>query len=258
MVSLKIAMENIEALHSQIKAGRAALGRDAQAFQRCAPQPFKNIRLEALRYHYQSSNGKTPFAIGPIDLNLESGQVFFITGGNGSGKTTLFKLIAGLYLPQEGRILVDGKPVRRADVESYRALFSPVFSDFHLFDRLYGIDSPDLSVVQGWLERFGLSDKVTIEDGKLSTINLSSGQRRRLALLAAVLEDRPVLILDEITADQEIEFRQYFYSDFLPKMKREGKTIVIITHDDRYFSSADQLLKLEYGRVVEVTSARTV
>ena len=93
-----------------------------------------------------------------------------------------------------------------------------------------------------------LDHKVRIEDGAFSTIHLSQGQRKRLALLTSYLEDRPIYVFDEWSADQEPMFREIFYRHLLPGLRAKLKTVVVITHDDRYFDAADRIIELDYGR----------
>jgi putative pyoverdin transport system ATP-binding/permease protein len=190
------------------------------------------------------------FALGPISLSLQPGELLFIIGGNGSGKSTLAKLITGLYAPQSGSIELNGKPVTQDNVEWYRQHFSAVFSDFYLFDSYLGFDRDTLDVeVSDYLKQLQLSHKVSVKDGVLSTTNLSQGQRKRLALLETYLENRPVYVFDEWASDQEPKFRELFYKQMLPELKRQHKIVIVITHDDRYFHLADHVMKLDYGKI---------
>lgn len=188
------------------------------------------------------------FSVGPFDLSFGTGTITFITGGNGSGKTTLAKLITGLYKPTAGEISVNGKATSSEELGS---MFSAIFSDYHLFERLYGINcSGKEEQIALLLQRLQLSDKVSIQDGKFSTTLLSTGQKKRLALLLTYLEDRPICLFDEWAADQDPEYRRHFYHEILPELKARGKCIIAITHDDRYFHLADTLIKLERGKTV--------
>ncbi|MCF8610394.1 ATP-binding cassette domain-containing protein [Gordonia sp. HY285] len=197
----------------------------------------------------------TGFHLGPIDAVFRPGEITFIVGGNGSGKSTLAKLIAGLYIPQQGTITLDGERIDHENVEWFRQNTSAIFTDFHLFDEYLGFDRPGLDdEVQRYLEMLGIADKVTVRDGRLSTVALSQGQRKRLALVTAMLEDRPIYLFDEWAADQEPQFRDRFYRVILADLAARGKTVIVITHDDRYFDAADTLIKLEVG-VQERTAA---
>jgi len=192
--------------------------------------------------------------VGPVDLCFEPGEVVFVIGGNGSGKTTLAKVLTSLYPLEAGEIRLDGVPIDDSNREAFRQLFSVVFSDFHLFDSLPGDGNAELDKrAEGYLTELMLDHKVTVSKGCLSTTDLSQGQRKRLALLTAYLEDRPFYIFDEWAADQDPEFKEIFYSKILPELKQRGKTVFAITHDDRFLCYADRCLKLEEGRVSQET-----
>lgn len=219
---------------------------------------WQKLKLKSVTHTYSREDESENFTLGPIDLSIEPGELIFITGGNGSGKTTLIKLIAGLYLPESGQIEFNGSPVAGPDQESYRQYFSVVFSDFHLFERLLGLDSAEIEAnAQRYLAELKLSHKVRIADGKLSTTDLSQGQRKRLALLTAYLEDRPIYIFDEWAADQDPYFKSVFYMHMLPELRARGKTVLVISHDDRYYGVADRMIKLEEGRVVSDSTQLT-
>jgi putative pyoverdin transport system ATP-binding/permease protein len=190
------------------------------------------------------------FRLGPISLSFQPGKITFLVGGNGSGKSTLAKLITGLYSPQSGTITLNGTLITEENRDWYREHFSAIFSDFFLFERCLGLDSADLDEeATAYLKHLQLDHKVQVKNGVFSTTQLSQGQRKRLALLIAYLEDRPVYVFDEWAADQEPQFRELFYRQILPSLKQRRKTVLVITHDDRYFHLADQLIKLDYGQV---------
>ena len=131
--------------------------------------------------------------------------------------------------------------------DEYRALFSVIFPDFHLFGRFYGLEvNPEQ--FNGWVDRLHLKEK--IRDGQIMVNDLSSGQRKRMALLTAILENRPVMLMDEVAADFDPTFREMFYREILPVLKAEGRTIFAISHDDRYYDVADQLLTMQYGKFI--------
>ena len=195
------------------------------------------------------------FTFGPIDLAVRPGELVFIVGGNGSGKSTLAKLLTGLYPPTSGVIRLNGQSINDENREWYRQHFSVVFSDFYLFERLLrsaedGNESTLDNSALAYLKKLQLDHKVSIKEGQFSTTALSQGQRKRLALLRAYLENRPIYLFDEWAADQDPTFRDIFYTQILPELKAKGKIVFAISHDDRYFHLADHLIKLDYGRVV--------
>lgn len=208
---------------------------------------FSRLSLEQLTFEYRHVDGTSLFKAGPWNLHFDRNELVFITGGNGAGKSTLMKLLCGLYEPESGSILLDGVPVTSENLQDYRDLFSAIFTDFHLFQRLYGLQGVDPDRVNELIAVMELSHKVSYAKGRFSTVKLSTGQRKRLALIVALLEDRPIMILDEWAADQDQHFREFFYRTLLPRFRDAGKTIIAVTHDDRYWSCADRLIKFEAG-----------
>ncbi len=251
----------VNALPAYTKAGRAASAvalleaeidqvNAAGGVTRSGGRPRRLARELAARgvaFSYRPDDPEA-FAIGPLDLSFPRGSLTMIVGGNGSGKTTFLKVLAGLYEPTAGRLYRDGAAVTRRDLQDYRELFSAIYTDFHLFRRLYGI-AADPAAVTAVLQQMDLGDKVRFDGQAFSTLDLSTGQRKRIAMAVALLEDRPVLIFDEWAADQDPGFRRYFYQDLLPALKARGKTLIVATHDDRYFAGADCLVKMELGRI---------
>jgi len=220
---------------------------------RMMPPRFESLELSSITHRYDSPNeDESGFTLGPVDLQLSRGEVLFIAGGNGSGKTTLAKVLTGLYAPQEGHVCLNGIEVNERSRGNYRQLFATVFVEGHLFDRLLGIEASSIQL-QHWLVLLGIEEKVDVETGRLRLDSLSRGQHKRLALLVACLDDRPVFVFDEWAAEQDPTFKNVFYREILPELKRRGRTVVAITHDDRYFSEADHVVKLTDGRLESIS-----
>jgi putative ATP-binding cassette transporter len=214
------------------------------------PPSWQSIELVGVTHVYHRERENSSFTLGPLSLAFRPGELVFLVGGNGSGKTTFAKLLTGLYVPERGHVRFDGEPVTQRNREQYRQLFSVVFSDFFLFENIlgHGADGVDERARQ-YVELLQLQHKVEVKGGQLSTLDLSQGQRKRLALLAAYLEDRPFYIFDEWAADQDPVFKEFFYLKLLPELKARGKTVLAISHDDRYYHLGDRIIRLEDGRL---------
>jgi len=239
------AVENIGTLEAKLDQSLA------RTFDRFTPlTSFREIEFENVVFHYDDPKFGNTFTVGPMNVTLRAGETIFVAGGNGSGKSTFLKLLTALYYPQQGVIRVDGKVLTAETYESYRSLFATVFTDYHLFERLYGLyDVPDEEIARE-LDFIEMSGKTRVVNHEFETMELSGGQRKRLALLVALLENRPIYIFDEMAADQDPAFRRKFYTEILPLLRSQGRTVIAVTHDDKYFSEADHLLKMDEGRFV--------
>ncbi|CAM3778616.1 ATP-binding protein SyrD [Pseudomonas reidholzensis] len=221
------------------------------AAEQTVPASSAHLELRNVEFAYPAVDGSEPFKVGPVNLSIEPGEILFIVGENGCGKTSLIKLLLGLYTPQQGEIRLNGKAVDAEGLDDYRQLFTTVFADYYLFDDLPEHEHNLPSDATRYLERLEIAHKVSVRDGAFTTTDLSTGQRKRLALVNAWLDRRPVLVFDEWAADQDPTFRRVFYTELLPDLKRLGKTIIVISHDDRYFDTADKVVHMSRGKVSE-------
>jgi putative ATP-binding cassette transporter len=211
---------------------------------------WSRISFKGLEYRHRGSHGSEGFGIGPLDFHIDRGEVCFIVGGNGSGKSTLSKVISLHYLPTGGQIEFDGCAVTHENRNTWRESISVVFSDYYLFDRLLtDVDPARLARANAYLAALGLAEKVSLEGGVFSTLSLSDGQRKRLALMVALLDDKDLYVFDEWAADQDPVFKEVFYRQMLPELRQRGKAVVVISHDDRFFDAADRLLVMDTGRI---------
>ncbi|MBY5928150.1 MULTISPECIES: multidrug ABC transporter permease/ATP-binding protein [Halomonas] len=252
LLSAQVAFDKIRGL--DLAEPRQEFGRRA-----AVSGAWQELRLEGVSFRYSSSHTSAGdsggFVVGPLDLSLKRGELVFLIGGNGSGKSTLAKLLTGLYRPHEGSMTLDGKVLNDSDREGFRQRFSAVYTDFHQFDTLVGPDgaSPDPVLMERWLDVLKMRDKLHFDGQRVTNPELSQGQRKRLALLMAVAEERDILLLDEWAADQDPQFRRVFYQELLPKLRSMGKTVFAISHDDHYFQHADRLLEMRAGQLIELT-----
>ena len=250
----RVSFGRIAALAAEFLRSEPDLIVDAGA--RSPATTFRSLELRGVQYAFPKSDGVAPFVLGPVNLTIASGEMVFIVGANGSGKTTLIKLLLGLYEPKAGEVLFNGTRVTPSTRDDYRQLFSAIFADYFLFEsppanRFLWRDYRPL------IEKMEIAHKVTMNENQLSILDLSAGQRKRLALVYTYLENRPVLVTDEWAADQDPAFRRIFYEELLPDLKRQGKTLIVISHDDRFFAIADRVLRMKDGQLVEDTGCET-
>jgi len=249
-----VAVDNIMQLE-QLLDRFAQVRRNGAAVVSSLPQDFTEIQMQDLSFQYVDQEGNVLFRVGPLDLTIKRGEILFVMGGNGSGKTTFLKLLTALYSPNTGRLLVDDLPLEEPELGSYRGLFSAIFADFYLFRKLYGVLNIPEETIQGLLTQFQLEQKTALVKDHFTNLQLSTGQRKRLAMIVALLEDRPIYIFDEWAADQDPEFRRYFYERLLPTLARRGKTIIAVTHDERYLEIAHRVIKMEFGRIESIVGS---
>jgi putative ATP-binding cassette transporter len=229
----------------------ALLGLDNEAGE--AELPFSCIRLVEVHYAHRHGVGEVGFSVGGLNLSLECGEIIFLTGANGSGKTTALRLLTGLYPLNSGRIEIDGKALPACPSQEYRNLFAAVFADNHVFRKPYGLDPVGMTRLEEALCMLDIRQKLP-EDLSMGYDPeiLSTGQRKRLALALAIAEDRPIMVLDEWAADQDPVTRARFYHEILPMLRASGKTVIAVTHDERYFGCADARYHMEEGRMQRV------
>lgn len=248
----EVGLQSILAVDRELSAASSISPEEARR-QSKAFLDFSTISFNGIRFSYDRKDPQA-YTVGPLNLTVSRGEVIFLVGGNGSGKSTALRMMTGLYPLHSGWIGVDDAAVSGKAVAGYRELFSSVFVDFHLFDRLYGLEDIDPGRVNRLIAEMGLADKVTFEGGHFNQLHLSTGQRKRLALIAAVVEDRPIYVFDEWSAEQDVHFREYFYNSFIPNLRTQGKLVIATTHDEKYWKVADRVVKLDLGRIEWVKS----
>ena len=250
LAQVNVTVDNLQRLEATLDEGLAkSAGYETSPLVDLSS--FSAIRFEGVCFSYRHPAGNATFQVGPFDGEVRRGELLFLVGGNGSGKTTFLKLFTALYSPAQGAIHVDDTEIGPANVQSYRNLFSAIFSDFYLFEKLHGLSEAAPERVNALLRLMQISSKTSFAEGRFTDTHLSTGQRKRLALVVSYLEDKPVYIFDEVAADQDPPFRRYFYETLLPELKASGKTVVVVTHDDRYLHVADRVLQMEYGKFGE-------
>ncbi|CAM2010262.1 cyclic peptide export ABC transporter [Acanthopleuribacter pedis] len=244
-----VAINNLETMEAHIDA-EATKDKPATPQQIKKLSQFQTLTMNKITFCYRDREGRDGFPLGPVNLTINRGETLFIIGGNGSGKSTVMRLLTGLYYPRSGQIRCDNTVINSENYQAFREQFSLIMSDFHLFDRFYGLEDVDTDRVQELIDYMEMDEIVSYSEGRFSNINLSTGQRKRLAMITTLLENKPICVFDEWPADQDPTFRRRFYTEILPQLKEQGKTVIAISHDDHYFHCADRILKMFEGNFV--------
>ena len=213
------------------------------------------LNLKDITYTYFHEGEDKFFQLGPISLVIKKGEMVYLLGGNGSGKSTLAKIICGLYIPETGQVSMGNTTVKKGSLDAYRENFNAIFTDFYLFEQLDHLAVGERrEEVERYLKLLELDKKVQIKENKLSTTSLSTGQRKRLALLLSYLDDKPFYVFDEWAASQDPYYKEVFYRTLLPELRDKGKTLLVITHDEKYFDGADKFIMLQDGKMLDLDS----
>jgi len=251
LLLFKVLFEEVSDYYHQIQQETASL--EDEKFRKNILLK-KGIELKNISFTYDLSQPNA-YQFGPVNLHIRKGELIFIVGSNGSGKSTLMKLLTGMYTPTQGQIQFDGELVTAYSLADYHSLFSIIFTDFHLFDRLYGIQKINEEHIDYLLNLMELDKATAFVAQQFTNLSLSSGQKKRMAMLAAFVENKSVYILDEVAADQDPGYRKFFYYTVLPELKKAGKTIVVVSHDEHYFHIADRVVYMENGKIQKIDKA---
>jgi putative ATP-binding cassette transporter len=223
------------------------LGTPITSNHNAVQKEFQSLEFKNTCFSYSEDT----FSVGPINLKIKQGETIFIIGGNGSGKSTYINLLTGLLQPTAGEVLLNNKVIQNND-SIYQKLISVIFTNNYLFSENY-----ENYALEGnkeydkLLKLMKLEHVVKSDDDKAARRNFSKGESKRMSMIFALLEHHPILVLDEWAADQDPYFRKYFYEEFIPILKEQGKTLIMVTHDDTYFKHADRIIKFNYGKIEE-------
>lgn len=246
---VEIALDQIEAVGIELEK---LANKNEQKHELNRNEVKTVVQLKNAEYEYYNQEDDSYFKLGPIDLDIRKGELIFVVGGNGSGKTTLAKILTGLYVPKGGHIIYEGSKINLENLRSYRNQFTAIFTDSYLFDKIDYLNKVDPVKVEEYLKLLELDHKIKFENNTYSSTKLSSGQRKRLGLLTALLEDKDLYLFDEWAANQDPHFKKVFYRQIIKALIQEGKTVILISHDENYFDLADRIIQLEEGKIKEV------
>ncbi|HTI09036.1 MAG TPA: ATP-binding cassette domain-containing protein [Puia sp.] len=222
-------------------------------------EAFESLWFEDVYYEHTDGRLQKNFVLGPVNLKIDKGEVIFIIGGNGSGKSTFFNILTGLYRPVRGNIYFNGRKLEKEEFPHYRNQMAALFSNSHLFSRNYDdfLLEDSNTEMWKWVHCLDMQEVFDLANTSLHK-QISKGQQKRLAMIYAMLENKEIMAMDEWAAEQDPHMREFFYTSFLQQLRELQKTVIIITHDDRYFNQADRIIKFDYGKIVKDFSAARV
>lgn len=228
------------------------------------------INLDKFEFRFENVSFKYPghdnYVLKNVNLTIKNGAKLAVVGVNGAGKTTFIKLMMKLYEPSEGRILLNDVDIKEYNREEYFKLFSPVFQNVECFAMpIYQNisfaeeDKTDMNKINEVLEQSGLSEKINSYEKGIHTnllkifdkegIDLSGGEKQRLAMARALYKDGKVVILDEPTAALDALAEDRMYREFENMIY--GKTAVFISHRLGSTRFCDKIAMFEDGTIVE-------
>ena len=214
---------------------------------------FQSIRFEDVTFEYFDEQKRETFRLQPLNIKIMKGDSIFVTGGNGSGKSTFINLLTGLYTPLSGKIYLNGNLITAQNYPYYRNQIASIYTDNYLFAENYNDFqlTPSNDYLVTLIKKMGLTDIIQLSEGDNKIrATLSKGQQKRMALIYAILEQKDVMVLDEWAAEQDPTFRAFFYEKIVPELKKIGKTVIAVTHDDQYFDCAERIVKFDFGQIV--------
>ena len=204
-------------------------------------------------------------AVNKVDLDIKKGELFSILGASGSGKTTLLRMMAGLEIPTEGKIFIDG--IDMTNVPPYKRPVNIMFQNYALFPHMTVFDNIAYGLRKDGISKKKIDDKVRkmlalvkLSDyGKRKPNQLSGGQSQRVALARSLIKEPKVLLLDEPLAALDKKLRQSTQFELMDIQEELGVTFVIVTHDqEEAMTLSDRIAVMEEGEFVQIGTPNSI
>jgi len=230
-------------------------------------EDFNSIEFRDVHFRYSGQNG---FALHNVSFTIEKNQIVAVVGLNGSGKSTILNCLLGLLEPDSGKIMLNNVEYGEYDTESLRSIFGAVFQTYQIYEQsvaenilMREVNSKeDMAKVEQALKLTGLYEKViSLKDGINTVISsdsdcvdLSGGERQKIAIARAYARETPVLVFDEPAGALDVDATSSFYSDLFGMHEERPGTIIFTSHRLHYVQQADKIIYLENGSVSETGS----
>ncbi|MDD2979006.1 MAG: ABC transporter ATP-binding protein [Hespellia sp.] len=219
---------------------------------------MEKIRVEHVSYAYRSKY-QTIQALKDVSCEFESGKIYAITGESGSGKSTLLSLLAGLDVPKEGSVFVDGKDLKKMDRDAYRReVVSVVYQSFHLFPLLNALENVMYPMqLKGmrrrkaqerateYIKSVGLSEKIIHQFPKM----MSGGEQQRVAIARALAGEGSILLADEPTGNLDTDNEENIAEILKACAHERGYTVIVVTHNPELARQADCIYRMKDGQL---------
>lgn len=221
----------------------------------CSVSGYGELVMENVFFGYEADKP----ILEDVNISFPKGSKTAVIGRNGSGKTTIINLLTRLYVPVNGKILLDGKDISEISLQEYRNMVSVVSQQIYLFDdtirnNICLYKKVDEAVIETACRDSGLQD--FIKEVSLDYVvgqngaMLSGGQKQKIALARALIHDRPIIIFDEATSNADAYSEQQINGLLNTKLKE--KTVIVITHKKEILSKVDQIVILKEGVVADI------
>lgn len=230
-------------------------------------EDFNSIVFKDVNFRYIGPSG---FALQNVSFTIEKNQIVAVVGLNGSGKSTILNCLLGLLKPDSGVIKLNNVEYGEYDTESLRSMFGAVFQTYQIYEQSIAenilmrevMTKEDILKVESALKYVGLYEKVislekgiyTVISSDSDCVDLSGGEKQKIAIARAYAREAPVLIFDEPASALDVYATSSFYADMFRMCRERQRTVILTSHKLYYIKQVDKIIYMDNGRVSETGS----